>query len=56
MRKAQDTLLMTPHKTCQEQWAVLSRKNPKKGQSRKGEDMEFSGVLKKENVEIPGVN
>ena len=34
----------------------MVRKNPKKGQSREGEDMEFSRVLKQENVEIPGVN
>ena len=29
---------------------------PEKNQTRGAEDMEFRGVLKKENVEIPGVN
>ena len=32
-------------------WAI-----PEKKQTREVDDMEFPGILKKENVEIPGVN
>ena len=42
-------MLMLLHLHCH-------RAIPEKKQTRGVEDMEFHGLLKKENVEIPGIN